>query len=179
MLTIRRLNDTIIHALVQEYNKLRATTTILGTFFHKDVSSGPTSGAYTAPTATQLQITSPDAVDTPTGVALANELKTKVLQHLNDAIAHKVADTALATTLAAVAAAVDDASTQTLASAIQTAWNSHNHGMTCHYTADTNDDATVINNAATARTSLTAVKAALNTHIKSAPGGNYINVVNP
>lgn len=179
MLSIRKIFPAMVLALVQEYNAQRATIAVSGSKYHKAVTSNPTTGEIGAPTSTPLLITSPDATTTATGKALANELLAKLQVHLLDPLAHKAADTVNAAALALIAAATDASTEIAAATAIQTAWNSHDGDTTFHYTADTTDDGTTITIESSAWTSLNAVKAALNAHVISSPAGKYISLVAP
>jgi len=176
MLTIRK-DMGVDYALVAAVNSMRKTIAVAGSKYHADTTSGATTGDFRSPTTTTLQVLSANATNTGTGITLANEIKAVILRHLVDVFAHSIADTIV--TISAVPAASDDATTITLATAIQTAWNAHGTASSVHYTNDSNTDATSITTAATARTSLNAVKALINTHIASAPLGNSINLIDP
>lgn len=181
MLTVRKgMGAQINAALVGSFNALRGTVAGANSKYHKDATpGGATTGDFSAPAVSALAIAAADATNTATGLTLVNELQTKLLVHFADAVAHKAADTTNSGALAAGAVATNDATTVTLAGLIKTAFNAHNSSTVFHYTADTNDDSTTITDAATARTSINAVKAALNLHLASTPAGDAINLVDP
>ena len=179
---VRQGTDEVIPNLVASYNALRGTIAIATGVakYHKDITSAGTS--FVDPKAksqTNLQIASADSTDTPSMVALANELQTKLLTHMADAVAHKVADTTNNSALSGTAVATDAPTAQTLASALKTAYNATIASTTFHYTADASTNATTITDAPTARTALNDIKAKFNAHVTNAPAGASLNMVNP
>lgn len=130
------------------------------------------------PTATNLSITATNAVDLPTSIALANQMRFAYIAHIADAVAHVAADT---TNTLSTAVAVDLASTITLLNAIKAAFNLHIAVAASHVFADNLNNVATANasDLPTSQTLANALKTALNAHLGSAATGEGVTILNP
>jgi hypothetical protein len=165
----------IAKALAVALNASRREPTFVGTKFHADVTS-TTSGDVNNLVATPLAVVAPAATNLATLLTLCGELKIKVRDHLADALAHKVADTANTT---AAATPTDLATAQTFLNELKADYNTHIASTTYHYTADAANgiaaaDATDL---ASAQTLANEIRTDFFVHVASAPAGNSIKLL--
>lgn len=170
---VRKTPDSIAFALVAANNQ-RQIDAVSTTYFHRRKLT--TSGTdYQSPTETISQITTANASDSPTRVALANAIKTILNLHFADSIAHGIALSAAITT----ATATDDTTAIALANACKAAYNTHRTASNVHYNNDSTNavssaDAT---DATSCNTLLNEMKGDINAHLVSAPPGMWLALV--
>jgi hypothetical protein len=169
----RRLDADAVYALVAAHNKGQEEA--VASFFHADVTSITDRNDYRAPTVTPLAVTAAAPTDLATRVALANDIKSVILIHLADSLAH---DTALSAVLA-TADATDEATAITLANAEKAAINTHYTEANVHFTNDATNTIAAVDATDTASldTLLNELKPDINAHILSAPAGAMIELV--
>jgi hypothetical protein len=195
MLQVRSQGDPVVAALVYQVNLARQAAAKSGSFFHIDVTSLGTvgdpmvrdgSGLSAASAATGLPA---NAADLPTSLVLANALMAlsavhavdSVAAHASGAAAHLISDTALAATLAAIPAAVDLGTAETVANGLKTFWNAHFTSAGVHVTNDATNTiaAAAATTQGTTNTLLNAIKTAVVAHFVSAPAGDSILLTSP
>ncbi len=172
-MNVRKTPDNVAYALVAAYNQRQVDG--ISTFFHLNRTETTDTSDYRAPTVTRVTITSANASNEATLVALANELKADINTHFADTIAHNSAVSAAVAT----ASATNTATAVTLLNALKAAFNTHLSEANVHYTNDgTNtvaaSDAT---NEGTAITLANEMKGDFNAHVASAPAGTFINLI--
>lgn len=157
--TLRRTDPTC--AVIRDTRNLIKKQIGAGATFHLDAAE------------TARQITSANATDLDTSLALVNELRAKYALHIGadnagDGMAHKAQD---ATNTVAAAVATSLATAITLANEIKVDYTAHIASTTFHHNADATN--TVAAADATDQTSLNTLvnelKADLNAHMASAP----------
>lgn len=144
--------------------------------FHGDQTSAVATADPFNPSATTTTVTAATAVDLPTSIALANQIKHAFNMHLADAVSHLAADT---TNPVATADAVDLPSVEALLNACKTAFNAHIALASCHVFTDTINTVGTANavDQTTSNALANALKAALNAHMASAPTGESVTML--
>lgn len=178
MYTVRKVSDNIMFALVAESNQRRLDdVAAVTTHYHLDQTNKSEGGDARSPTVTRLTVTAPTATNLATSIALLANCKAVMNAHFADTIAHDTAVSAASTGVAAT----------TTATAI-TEVNIFKGELNAHFTAASvhfnNDAANTITSATatdqtTVDTMLNEIKAAINAHMKSAPTGAFITLVDP
>jgi len=145
-------------------------------YFHGDKTTQYMNGDYMNPVATLLTVTAAAAVDLPTSLVLANQMKAVLNIHMAEGDeVHVTADTwnAIST-----ADATDETSAETLANAIKTAFNAHLTQAGVHVWDDSLNSVSTANasNPSTLWALLNALKAAVNLHLASAAAGESVGV---
>ena len=173
-ITTRRLDGAMARAALLAHNRaIRAITENLATYPHADA----TARTATDGTVTIVSITTAEATNPATTIALANACKIVWNEHLADGGAatnsyggaHKAADTA---NVVSTAAATDQTTANTLLNALKSAFNLHVSQAGVHFT----NDGTYTVSAADAtdegssQTLATQIKARINSHIAFALG---------
>jgi len=173
MLT-RKAPLDMLFALVAEQNR-RQLDAISTTYFHACQCETVTGGAGGV-TITRTTISTANASDLATSVALVNAIKVVVNKHFADSAAHS---TGTASALVTTADATDLATGITLGNALKAAYNTHRTASNVHYNNDSTN--AVSSTDATDQTSLNTLlnemKGDVNAHIASAPTGSYIKLV--
>lgn len=166
MATIWRNTDPALAQMRDAINALKAQIGA-GSSFHLD--------------AAEVTITAANASDLNTSVALANQIRTVYLLHLENSrdggvLQHKVADPAPALT-----PATDLATAIALANAIKSDYNTHRASTTYHYNADSTNAITSADasDQSSLNTLLNEIKTDLNAHMASAPSAPSIRLVSP
>lgn len=167
--------DAVLSALVAAHNLRQEES--FGSFFHADTTQTTSGEARfgSTLTVTDATVTTANASDLATSVALVNALKVAVNNHFADTFAHNTAVSAAIST----ADATDLATGITLGNAIKAAYNTHRTASNVHF----NNDATnaVTSADATDQTSLNTllneIKTDFNAHIVSAPAGAMIRLL--
>lgn len=159
MSTNVRNTDPLASTMVAQL-KMLAERTGAGASFHLD--------------ATASAITTADATDLATSLALANAIKGIYEDHLGDDAKHKLKDPKPTLTAASTLATAI-----TLANAIKADYNTHRASTTYHYNADgtnavSSADAT---DQSSLNTLLNEIKTDLNAHIASGPSGSLARLV--
>jgi hypothetical protein len=137
-LKIRKVPDAIVFALVAVYNLFkRELCSSISSYPHCDITS-TTSGDYTAPTSSALLPSSASATTLPTTITRAENIRTVLLVHFLDAIAHVAADAVAyaAITTTTVPLATDQATVNAALNAMKAAWNTNLASTATHFTAD-------------------------------------------
>lgn len=170
MITIRSNDTSLIQALIKANQQ--SMLDAVGSSAHK-AKSANTTGDFANPIVTVLQVTQATATDVTTSVALVNNIKVVINDHFNDVPPHNTTTSSQVTT----ASATDLTSGVTLANALKTAINASFTSTSVHYTSDTTNTVTNANatDQTTLDTLLNEMKTKVNAHIKSAPGGWYMN----
>ena len=140
----RKEQDCINFAVAQQLNALHDALAALGTLtdgyathnFHRDVSGVP-GGTYEFPTSTTLAVSAATAVDLPTVIALANNIRGVLLAHLSDDSAHQIRDTVNYNLLLATVVASDLTSVETLLNSMVTIYTAHRTQSGVHMNNDT------------------------------------------
>lgn len=146
--------------------------------FHGDQTPQFTSGDYLSPIANLLTVTAATAVDLPTSITLANQIRQVLNQMMADSVAHLVADT---TNPVSAAVAVDLPSVETLLNACKTSFNAHLTQANVHINNDTNNNVATANatDLPSSEALANALKTAINAHLGSAPAGESVTLLNP
>ena len=122
-------------------------------------------------------ITSPNASDLATSLALVNEIWAIYQFHLADTLALKVAGTP-----PALVVATDLATAMTLANGIKSDYNTHCASVVVHYNADATNTIATANatDQTTLNTLLNAMKTAMAAHLNGGPAsGSMLRLVDP
>lgn len=146
--------------------------------FHADQTASTAPSDPLNPAPTFLTVTAASAVDLPTSITSANNIRQVLNQHMADAVSHVAADS---TNTVSTALAVDLTTTEALLNACKTAFNAHIALAASHVFAD------ALNTVATANATdlpssealANALKAAINLHLASAPLGESVAIVSP
>jgi hypothetical protein len=166
--------DAMVAALVAAHN-LRQEEAV-ASFFHADTTQR-TSGEFRLGgvlTVADATVSTANASDTATAVALANALKLAINNHFADTFAHNTAVSAAVST----ADATDEATAITLANALKAAYNTHRTASNVHFNNDATNatSATDASDASSLNTLLNEIKTDFNAHIVSAPAGAMIRL---
>jgi hypothetical protein len=183
-LTVRKITHSMAFALVSQLNaflKSFVTNNATLAYPHFDTTSLQVASDYTTPSSTPLQVTAATAVDLPSTITLAENLRSVMQAMMGDTLAHKASDaTNLALiTLTAAPLSVDLPSVEIVLNAEKAALNAHFTQSGIHAHSDTTN--TVSTAAATTLTTAEALANALttavNAHIVFSPGSILINLV--
>jgi hypothetical protein len=187
-LTIRKIDTSVAFAAAAALNLQRkAIVDALTSYPHYDATA-TTSGHFTLPVASALQVTAADASSLATLRTLARDIWFVATTHFADAIAssganggaHAAADDTATTSFGSQTA--EDASL----SALQTALNAYKAALNVHASQSgvhSHDDSalsistTDASDQSTANALANAIKSALNTHISAALAGPSIKIV--
>lgn len=171
---IRRMPNHLTYALVAAHNAEQLAL-VSTTYFHLKPMTVTDMTDYQRPTEANISVSSANASDLTTSLALVNELKVLMNAHFRDDVAHDSAVSAEVTTVDAT----DLATAQTLANALKTAWNTHLSAANVHYNNDGTNAIAAANasNQGTLNTLLNEMKTDFVAHFLNAPPGTYINVV--
>lgn len=165
MATVLRKTDPMAQHLADAVNSLKAQIGA-GSDFHLD--------AY------ENTVTTANATDLPTSVALVNQMRAIWNGHVVDTLAHKAADSTDETAVAAANPNAGDgglAGAIALANDLETKLNLHVVSTTYHYAADTVIATAAATDLASLETLANALKTKFGTHLASAPSGHSIRVV--
>lgn len=175
--TVRGVTDAVLFALVAAHNARQEAA--VASFFHADITqrtsnSGPPPAI---PTVANNTISTANASDLATSVALANAAKAFVNTHFADTQAHNSAVSGQIAT----DDASDLATAITLANALKAAYGTHLTAANVHFTNDATNtiaaaDAT---DQGSLNTLLNELKGDFNAHIVSAPLGSMIKLLAP
>lgn len=181
MFTVRKVPDAVLFALVAERNQAKLDDVVrTNTLFHLDQTNDPAaalSADYQNPTVTRLKITAANATNLATSLTLIAELRGKLNTHYADTIAHDTAVSAASTSVAAT----NTATVVTEVNILKGELNAHFTAASVHFNNDSTNTITsaTATDQTTADTMLNEIKTAVNAHMKAAPGGAFINLVNP
>lgn len=144
--------------------------------FHADQSPLGAAADAKQPSATFLTVSAANATDLPTSIALANNIRQVLNQHMADSVSHVVID---ATNPVTTAVASDLATTEALLNASKTAFNAHIALAAAHVFVDAINTVATANatDLASSETLANAMKAAINLHLGSAPPGESVTII--
>ncbi len=181
------LANAVVHNL-----KLRDDTETDSTYPHADVTS-TTGGGFASPTPSALHVTATNATTLPTGITLAENIRSVMLIHFADAGsalnawggAHKAADTVNAALISydeipELTAASSQDDLDDLLNAEKAAWNAHMSQSGVHFITDsvTTIGASDASNLGESETLANELKTDVNTHIDFA-GAAHTVIVTP
>lgn len=176
--SVRRGSDEVLAALVKGHNDTRRAASVVGSFFHADVTS-QTSGDSRSPVATPATVDAANASSAPTSLTLVNQIRQLWIQHRNDDLAHKVSGEATLALSNGVATNLTEA--MSLANELKADFNVHIAAATWHYTTDGTN--VITSTDASDQTSLNTLanelKTDFNAHIASAPAGSSVKLIDP
>lgn len=171
---VRKTAEDMQYALVVAWNDFKEAS--VASFFHADVTQ-LTTGSPKALSVASATVSTANASNLATSVALVNAIKVAYNRHCVDSIAHNTAVSAVVAT----ADATDLATAITLANALKAAYNTHLSASNVHFTNDSTNAVSASN--ATDQTDLNTLlnemKGDFNAHIISAPLGYQIELVDP
>lgn len=183
-ITVRKLTRPLALAMSAAVNAtIRSIVdTVATTLPHYDIT-GSTSGTDAAPVITPLAVTAATAVDLPTTIALAENIRSVMLTMMADTVAHKIADaTNIALiTVATVPTAVDQGTVDTLLAALKAAHNAHcsQSGVHSHSDATNTNSTTAATTLVTSEALANALAANVTAHILFAWPSPSLNLILP
>lgn len=175
--------DSVCRALVKQYNRLHEDTVADDGYVHSDKSGVMTSVDYTDPESKLLQVEAADATDLATSVTLTNALRAVMMEHFDDDVAHRVADSTSVGALDGYADAEDLDDVQDQLNVMQHTFNAHLDRavslVKCHLNDDDVNEVTTAaaTNQATSNTLANDLKSALNAHIDEGPNVGKIKLI--
>lgn len=174
---VRKNSEEFYFAMAKAFRELRALSGIVGSNFHRDLTSVVTTGSFREPVAATLAITAANATDLATSLTLAAQIDYVFRAMIADDNAHKVKDT----NVPANAIPTDLSTALTWANDVKSKYNTHIASTTYHYTADATNTIAAAN--ATDQTSLNTLlnelKTDMTAHIAGAPAAHGIALVGP
>ncbi len=175
MLTVRKVNDEFMFALVAEKTQSRLDAVAqTSTYYHLDQTNKSQTGDYRNPTVTRLTITSATATGPATSITLINEIKAAMDIHRADAKAHKTADSA-----STGVTATNTTNAITLANILKADANAHFTASGVHHNNDAANTITSANatDQTTLNTLINELKSHANLHFAAAPPGHVLNLI--
>ena len=165
--------QNILYSLVKEVNTARELS--VGSSIHFTKTSGPSNQATQPATEVPTTVTTADADDLATLIALVNELKRVANLHFADTLGHDSAVTAAI----GEADADDLATAQTLNNAMKADYNTHRAEANVHPNNDGGNEVTAAagSNQATNETLANEIKLDLNAHMALALEGAHISLI--
>jgi len=135
---------SLLYAVIQQLDALHDALAASGTLtdgyvthnFHRDIS-GVAGGTFEYPSSTTLAVSAATAVDLPTVITLANNIRGVLLAHLSDDSAHQIKDTVNYNLMVATVVASDLPSVETLLNSMVTIYNAHRTQSGVHMNNDT------------------------------------------
>ena len=175
-LQVRRGTSAVVYALVAELNALRRLVAQGAGQYHLEVSSYG-GGDFTAPVAVPATFAFPPATDLPSLLRLTNELAGRHGMHMRDGYAHLAPDgvnglaNGAPATLPAAVTFLNDAKAK---------WNAHLVQAGVHVAVDPNRiTAPDASDLQTAIDLANTYRAVFGAHIRGAPPGSSIQLVEP
>jgi len=175
-MALEAVNDGIIYALVAAWNnKQEASVT---SQFHADVTQNNTTTDFKNPSASNLQVTAPNATDQATSLVLTKQLILVAVKHFEDLAGAHNTVASPTSGLKALGSVVDLASAIIAVNLVRTVYEAHRTLANCHFNNDVTNTITApaASDQTTLNTLLNELKADLNAHILSAPVGQKILV---
>lgn len=145
-LTIRKDPASLAFGVATAFNAfMRKFVESETSFPHYDITSTP-SGSFDAPVSTALGVVNSSTADLSAVILMAEEMRSVMLKHFADALAHKAADTTDAALLAlgTVPTATDQTSVNLLLNALATAYAAHRVSTSYHLGVDATNVVTAL-----------------------------------
>lgn len=179
MIEVRKLDQDMIYALVQEFDVLKRDVALAGAKPHADITSTQVASDRRAPSSTPYLVTAANASDLATSLALLTNVEAVLARHYANAKGHKVADGV--NSVISAAAAIDLATAITRANEVKADYNLHVASTTYHYVADATNTIAAANatDQASLNTLLNELKTDVNAHNIFAIAAKSISLVGP
>lgn len=171
---VRKGTDECVFGLIKAFNADRIAR--VSTNFHASKTTERSSGDFTNPTITDAAAGAANASDLPTLLTLCAELRSLVILHCADDVAHKVKDLVFA---GVAAEPTDLATAQTFLNDMKSKYGTHIGSTTYHYNADATNTIAAANmsDLASGITLANELKTDFNAHMAGALGGYSVLVV--